>query len=138
MKKILLAGCAALFLATGTAHAAEISKQYRGTWCYTEWRTIYERCSGETGIVFTEINSTTWGECTLTGISRSKYGGHKLLGTCTRGVYPIPENRGIRHLRHKFTEERWWLGSNNTRLQIIEKFPPCGDVDLYGNEIKCE
>jgi hypothetical protein len=30
MKKLLLTGIAALFLATGTAHAVEIPKQYRG------------------------------------------------------------------------------------------------------------
>jgi hypothetical protein len=124
MKKLLLTGIAALFLATGAARAAEIPKQYRGTWCYTEWRTIYERCSDETGIVFTKIKSTTWENCTLTAIGRSKYGGHRLLGTCGS--------------RSKPTEERWWLGSNNTRLQIIEKFPPCGDEDRYGNEVKCE
>jgi hypothetical protein len=113
---------------TMTAQAAEIPKQYRGTWCYTEWRTIYERCSDETGIVFSVITSTAWGdECTLTAISRSKYGGHKLLGTC-RSANPAPGSR-------KPMEERWWLGSNNTKLQIIMKFPPCGDG--Y-DEIKCE
>src|SRR5262245_65899735 len=25
-------------------HAAEIPKQYRGTWCQTKWATIYRRC----------------------------------------------------------------------------------------------
>jgi hypothetical protein len=27
------------------AHAAEIPKQYHGTWCQTKWRTVYKRCA---------------------------------------------------------------------------------------------
>jgi hypothetical protein len=100
MTRFFIAGIAVLLMATSAAHAAEIPKQYRGTWCYTEWQTIYERCSGKTGIVFTEIKSTAWGsDCTLTAISKSKHGGHRLLGTC-RSADPTSESR------RKPTEER--------------------------------
>jgi hypothetical protein len=64
------------------------------------------------------IDQTSWGwedqGCTLSTILKSKYGGHRLFGTCGR-TDPTPEDHDYR------TEERWWLGSNNTRLQIIEK-----------------
>src|SRR5947207_15520286 len=33
MKKVLLTGVAALFLATGTAHADVVPKKFLGTWC---------------------------------------------------------------------------------------------------------
>jgi hypothetical protein len=116
MKKTLLTGIAALFLATGTAHAVEIPKQYRGVWCHTRWDTIYERCSDpDQGL---EIKKTSWvtGElyggitCTLSTIRKSKYGGYTLSGLCRSDE--IGEVEG---------EEHWWLGSNNTRLQVITK-----------------
>jgi len=88
MKRLLLSGIAALFLATGAAHAAEIPKQYHGWWCPTEWKTIYERCHKEDELVAFIIGRTWWGlddeGCTLTAISKSKYGGHRLSGKCAR------------------------------------------------------
>jgi hypothetical protein len=115
MKTTLLAGVAVLFLATGTAHAAEIPKQYRGLWCQTKWNTIWKRCpDGEL-----EIARRGWGmedeDCALTAIRKSKYGGHILFGKC-RGP---DDPEGGTHP----TEERWWLGSNNMRLQIIGTIP---------------
>jgi hypothetical protein len=107
-------GMLALFLATEAAHAVEIPKQYRGEWCSTQWETIYKRCpSGEV-----IIDRTSWSvedeTCTYSAIRKSKYGGHRLFGICRRAD-PGPKDQDKR------TEERWWLGSNNMRLQIIEK-----------------
>jgi hypothetical protein len=78
----LLAGVAALFLATGAVHAVEIPKQYRGEWCLTQWQTIYKRCpSGEV-----IIDRTSWSSedeaCTYSAIRKSKHGGHILSGVC--------------------------------------------------------
>jgi hypothetical protein len=113
--RALITGVAALLLATGTAHAAEIPKQYHGAWCQTKWKTIYKRCRSAD---FIEIGRTWWGiddeGCTLSTIRKSKYGGHRLFGICRRAD-PTPEDQDYR------TEERWWLSSNNMRLQIIEK-----------------
>src|SRR5262245_46280943 len=104
---------AALFLATGTAHAVEIPKQYRGAWCDTKWPTIYKRCSGAdfeiTRTYWTTVEST----CTVLAIHKSKYGGHRLLAKCEA-------DEGSRDMP-KRAEVRWWLGSNNTRLQAIIK-----------------
>jgi hypothetical protein len=110
----LLAGIAALFLATGAAHAVEIPKQYRGVWCGTKWETIHERCPPSDYAI--EINRTNWtreqSTCTLSAIHKSKYGGHRLLGKC-RPTDSEPSRMDDE------VEEHWWLGSNNTRLQII-------------------
>jgi hypothetical protein len=108
----ILTGVAALLLATGTAHAVEIPKQYRGEWCLTQWQTIYKRCpSGEV-----IIDRTSWSSedeaCNCSAIRKSKYGGHILSGVCR-------DDGGAG--KGKRTEERWWLGSNNTRLQMITK-----------------
>jgi hypothetical protein len=106
------ASIAALLLATGTAHAVEIPKQYRGEWCNTKWKTIYKRCRSANAF---SVLRDAWGVddegCTLMAIHKSKYGGHRLLGRCSSDA---PE--GVIEER---TEERWWLGSNNTRLQVI-------------------
>jgi hypothetical protein len=110
-----IASVAALFLATGTAHVVEIPKQYRGEWCATKWKTIYKRCRSADAF---SVLRDAWGvddeSCTLTAIRKSRYGGHRLFGTCSRAD-PTPEQKAYS------TEERWWLGSNNTRLQVIEK-----------------
>src|SRR5262249_25338235 len=96
-------------------HTAEIPKQYRGEWCATKWKTIYKRC--RSGNAFSVLRDA-WGvddeSCTLTAIRKSRYGGHRLFGTCSRAD-PTPEQKAYS------TEERWWLGSNNTRLQVIVK-----------------
>src|SRR5262245_18218391 len=101
-----------LLLATGAAHAVEIPNQYRGDWCQTKWSTIYKRCRSTDAVEFTVLQAA-WGAddegCALTGIRKSKYGGHRLFGKCER-VDPEPGNKGL-----WTTEERWWLGSNNTR-----------------------
>jgi hypothetical protein len=94
---------------------AVIPKQYRGEWCATKWKTIYKRC--RSGNAFSVLRDA-WGvddeSCTLTTIRKSRYGGHRLFGTCSRAD-PTPEQKAYS------TEERWWLGSNNTRLQVIVK-----------------
>ena len=113
LQKLLLVGVAALFLATGAAHAVEIPKQYRGAWCDTKWPTIYKRCSSADF----EIKRTYWttveSTCTVSAIRKSKYGGHRLLATCEG-------DEGSRDMP-KRAEVRWWLGSNGTRLQAIIK-----------------
>src|SRR5262245_32084243 len=103
------AGCiAALFLAIGTAHAAEIPKQYRGEWCLTQWKTIYKRC--DAGDL--KVDRAGWSvedeDCTLSAIRKSKYGGHILSSVCNRDDLEYKNRRG---------KERWWLGSNNTRCK---------------------
>ena len=106
-----------LFLATGTVRAVEIPKQYRGDWCQTKWQTIYKRglkdCSGAE----LEIRRTYWNTvestCTLSAIRKSKYGGHRLLAICEG-------DEGSRDMPNR-VEVRWWLGTNNTRLQTIQK-----------------
>jgi hypothetical protein len=117
MKKILITGIAALFLATGTAHAVEIPKQYRGDWCQTKWQTVYKRglkdCSGAE----LEIRRTYWNTvestCNVLSVRKSKYGGHRLLATCEA-------DEGSRDMPPR-VEVRRWLGTNNTRLQVIVK-----------------
>jgi hypothetical protein len=113
MKKLLLAGVAVLFLATGAAHAVEIPKQYRGAWCETKWRTIYKRCPSADF----EIKQTYWttveSTCTVSAIRKSKYGGHRLSAVCEA-------DEGSRDMPNH-AEVRWWLGTNNTRLQVIQK-----------------
>ena len=84
MKKLFLTGIAALFLATGTAHAGEIPKQYRGEWCLTKWGTIYRRCTQGDLI----IDRLGWGgssgdwACTILAVRNSRYGGHRLKADC--------------------------------------------------------
>jgi hypothetical protein len=113
MKKVFLTSIAALLLATGTAHAVEIPKQYRGAWCETKWRTIYKRCPSADF----EIKRTYWttveSTCTLSAIRKSKYGGHRLSAVCEA-------DEGSRDMPNH-AEVRWWLGTNNTRLQVIVK-----------------
>jgi hypothetical protein len=105
-------------LTTRAARGAEIPKQYRGEWCQTKWQTIFKRC--KTGDALTVLRQV-WGVddegCELVSIRKSKYGGHRLFGTCRR-TDPGPGDHDYR------TEQRWWLGSNGTRLQVIETVPP--------------
>jgi len=46
MKKLLLTGIAVLLLATGTAQAVEIPKQYRGAWCPTNNKPLHSEGRG--------------------------------------------------------------------------------------------
>jgi hypothetical protein len=91
----------------------EIPKQYRGAWCETKWSTIYKRCSAAdfeiTRTYWTTVEST----CTVLAIHKSKYGGHRLVAKCEA-------DEGSRDMP-KRAEARWWLGTNNTRLQAIIK-----------------
>jgi hypothetical protein len=85
---------------TSAASAAEIPKQYRGSWCSTGWETIWKRCDDAEMLV----NRDSWGGedhgCTLVSVSKSKYGGHILRGLCEHadGGKP-PEALGER--RHR-------------------------------------
>jgi hypothetical protein len=160
-----LTGIAALFLATGTAHAAEIwtkeksegnwgepakgkpwkivcaerhlqdgevaetrleaaaykaclahveiPKQYRGAWCETKWQTIYKRCPGADFEVKRTYWTTVESTCNVLSVRKSKYGGHRLLAICEG-------DEGSRDMPNR-VEVRWWLGTNNTRLQVIVK-----------------
>jgi hypothetical protein len=111
--KALLSGIAALFLATGTAHAVEIPKQYRGAWCETKWQTIYKRCPDADFEVKRTYWTTVESTCNVLSVRKSKYGGHRLLATCEA-------DEGSRDMPNH-VEVRWWLGTNNTRLQVIKK-----------------
>src|SRR5262245_1399315 len=117
VKRLRLLSVAALFLATGTGHAVEIPKQYRGDWCQSKWQTIYQRgfknCSGaELEIRRTHFN-TVESTCTLSTIHKSKYGGHRLSAVCEA-------DEGSRDMPNR-VEVRWWRGTNSTRLQVIIK-----------------
>ena len=111
----LILGLAILMTSVVAAAAAEIPKQYRGAWCDTQWRTIYKRCSNADFEVERTYWTTVDETCTLSAIRKSKYGGHKLSAVC-HGDHLTKEG--------KPTEARWWLGTNNTRLQVIEKEIP--------------
>ena len=92
--------------------AADIPQQYRGHWCETKWRTIYKRCTAGDMIV----ERDGWGVedegCTFQSVrSDKRYGGHRTVSVCQHVDSPDPPRR---------SEERWWLGSNGTRLQILE------------------
>src|SRR5262245_6816966 len=97
---------------TPRGHAdVEIPAQYRGAWCPTNWETIYKRCSKKDAHFI--IDRTSWGvadeegeECQLISVRKSRYGGHRLSATCQSEENPPYEG-----------EERWWIGSNGTRLQ---------------------
>jgi hypothetical protein len=113
MKRLALIAIAALFLATGAAHAAEIPKQYHGAWCQTKWKAIYKRCPGADFEVTRTYWTTVESTCEVLSVRKSKYGGHRLVAKCEgdKGSQDMPDR----------VEVRWWLGSNNTRLQTIQK-----------------
>jgi hypothetical protein len=113
MKKLFLTGIVVLFLVTGTAHAVEIPKQYRGAWCETKWQTVYKRCSAADFEVARTYWTTVESTCNVLSVSKSKYGGHRLIAKCEA-------DEGSRDMPNR-VEVRWWLGSNNTRLQTIQK-----------------
>ena len=113
MTLFFIAGIAALFLATGTVHAAEIPKQYRGAWCETKWQTIYKRCPSADFEVKRTYWTTVESTCTPSAVRKSRYGGHRLLAICEG-------DEGSRDMPNR-VEVRWWLGTNNTRLQVIVK-----------------
>jgi hypothetical protein len=105
---------------TRAAHAVEIPKQYRGAWCETEWQTIYKRCRSADFEVERTFWTTVESTCTVLSVRKSKYGGHSLLAKCAadEGSRDMPSH----------VEVRWWLGTNNTRLQTIQK-----DIDAAIN-----
>jgi hypothetical protein len=49
-------------------------------------------------------------------VRKSKYGGHRLLAICEG-------DEGSRDMPNR-VEVRWWLGTNNTRLQTIRGYEP--------------
>jgi hypothetical protein len=102
----------ALLLAIQPASAIEIPKQYRGEWCMTKWSTIYQRCKRGDFIILLKGWSMEDNDCQLVSVQKSKYGGHRLQANCEKADDPNPKYR---------VEERWWLGSNGTRLQMIDK-----------------
>ena len=94
-------------------HAVEIPKQYRGAWCETRWQTIYERCSSADFKIKRTYWTTVESNCKVLSVRKSRYGGHRLLATCEG-------DEGSRDMPTR-VEVRWWLGTNNTRLQVIVK-----------------
>jgi hypothetical protein len=98
------------------AHAVEIPKQYRGAWCETKWQTIYKRCSDADFEVKRTYWTTVESTCNVLSVRKSKYGGHRLLAICEG-------DEGSRDMPNR-VEVRWWLGTNNTRLQTIRGYEP--------------
>jgi hypothetical protein len=98
------------------AHAVEIPKQYRGAWCETKWQNIYKRCSDADFEVKRTYWTTVESTCNVLSVRKSKYGGHRLLAICEG-------DEGSRDMPNR-VEVRWWLGTNNTRLQTIRGYEP--------------
>jgi hypothetical protein len=92
----------------------EIPQQYRGHWCASEWETIYRRCpegSDDLAVERTGYGTEDSG-CTLDMVREDKrYGGHRIEATCR-------EDKPGGEEEHR--QERWWLGSHGTRLQILQ------------------
>jgi transposase len=61
---------------------------------------------------WTTVEST----CNVLSVRKSKYGGHRLLAICEG-------DEGSRDMPNR-VEVRWWLGTNNTRLQTIHGYEP--------------
>src|SRR5262249_31985238 len=117
MKKLLLTSIATLFLATGTAHAIEIPKQYRGGWCSTKQKDTYRRCILHDPELDLSIERTGWGGddwyCEVLAVHSSKYvGGHTLKAKCSQADVESSETE---------IEEHWRLNSDGTRLWMIEQ-----------------
>jgi len=94
---------------------AEIPLQYRSAWCATNWGTIYRRCQErDRGVQFTIDRQTVTSEDTVCKPSavRKGNGEHKVWLTCR-------DDGGVG--RSSEEQERWRLGSNGTRLQILRR-----------------
>jgi hypothetical protein len=111
----------ALALVAVTSAAAEpialgTPPQYRGAWCNTTWQTIYRRCpEGSTKWSFTISRDGSYSEdsgCKITALRKSSHGEHRVWLEC-RKIDDVVEDRVTR------TVERWRLGTNGTRLQIL-------------------
>jgi hypothetical protein len=111
---VLLAVAVIVLAVSAHGEPLRVPRQYQGAWCATKWHTIFRRCETEAeGLAF-EIERTFWGTddqgCTLTAIRKSRYGGHRVTGRCTHADSGKPD---------WIAEERWWLGSHGTRLQVV-------------------
>jgi hypothetical protein len=109
-----------ILLALGAAALAEERRvetppQYRGAWCATKWPTIYRRCKEfDHGWTLTIKRQSVMSEDTVCEPSavRRGDGEHRVWLTCHVDV------KGDR----SETQERWRLGTNRTRLQILRRF----------------
>jgi hypothetical protein len=106
-----------LALAIAEERRIETPSQYRGVWCETKWQTVHRRCKeSDSGWQLTIDRYTVMTEettCKPSAVRRGS-GEHRVWLTCQSdsGDYK--------------TQQRWRLGTNRTRLQIIDRFdePP--------------
>jgi hypothetical protein len=94
-----------------------VPSQYRGAWCTTTWQTIYRRCpEASTGWAFTISRDGTYVDdesCKVTALRKSSHGEHRVWLECEK-TDPAPSDSPTVGV------ERWRLGTNGTRLQILE------------------
>jgi hypothetical protein len=111
----------ALLLLLVTSATAEpiVPPQYRGAWCSTAWQTIYRRCrdkNDESHSMAFMIDRDGVGSedsfCKITAFRKSNNGEHRVALECQK-VDPTDKDRVTRSV------ERWRLGTNGTRLQIL-------------------
>jgi hypothetical protein len=109
---------ALMFMALRPAQAADIPQQYRGHWCDTKWETILRRCTERdefTMIIGRDGYGIEDWECTFEIVRKDeRYGGHRIWMMCRDDG---GAGKGQR------SQERWWLGSHGTRLQILQMRP---------------
>jgi hypothetical protein len=110
-------GAAVLILLIATMAAAiaeerrvETSPQYRGAWCSTKWNTVYRRCKEfDDGWTLTINRQTVMSEdqvCELSAVRKGS-GEHRVWLSCRSDAGDSK------------SQERWRLGTNRTRLQIL-------------------
>jgi hypothetical protein len=103
---------ALLALLVATPAAAE-PPQYRGAWCNTKWQTIYRRCpEGSAKWSFTirrNLVLTEDSACEITAFRKSSNGERRVWLKCQQADVE-GYTSGV---------ERWRIGTNGTRLQIL-------------------
>jgi hypothetical protein len=95
MKKTLLAGIAALFLATGAA-TAEVPTQYRGLWCWSKNTNAQHRCrksgvdesSRSIGRDYIEVTEANENSCRVIAVKRTTKG-HRVYVACSDGPVDV-------------------------------------------------
>jgi hypothetical protein len=118
MKEILVAVAITIILvitARAEERRVETPPQYRGAWCATKWTDIYRRCrESDRDLEFViqrlAVGWEDWG-CELSAVRKGN-GEHRVWMTC---------RDADRTGEASETQERWRLGTNRTRLQIIRR-----------------
>jgi hypothetical protein len=117
MKEILVAVAVAIILvitARAEERRVETPAQYRGAWCATKWGTIYRRCKEfDRDWQLTIDRQTVMSEETVCEplAVRKGDGEHRVRLTC----------RDDANVGGYSQQERWRLGTNRTRLQILRR-----------------